>query len=215
MNEYIVVLQTLSKTLCSFYQIEKYKQIQNELERIKSCIESLGNYIAIIRYDITSLLHVSFRTGCKNLEYALSSRGTNQCNYIQSALNSFIEASTIENNINLILSFIGITICQLYFNDQENAKKTLEKIKSVKYTPSTISFKQLSWEKQTELNQRVYSLLIKQNLLIQPLVVAQYLEQKEALAINLYNNDLRKDFESFKDHVLKTLVLKKEVLYDR
>ena len=76
-------------------------------------------------------MHMYFKSACENLNYALNASGENQKEYLRQARNRFIDATTIEKNENLILSYIGLALCQVLTDDNENSTKTISKIKNV------------------------------------------------------------------------------------
>ena len=75
-----------------------------------------------------------FKSACENLDYALNASGENQKEYLRQARNRFIDATTIEKNENLILSYIGLALCQALTNDMDNSTKTINKIRNVYIT---------------------------------------------------------------------------------
>jgi hypothetical protein len=75
-----------------------------------------------------------FKSAIENLNYALTASGENQKEYLRQARNRFIDATTIEKNENLILSYIGLALCQALTNDMDNSTKTINKIRSVYIT---------------------------------------------------------------------------------
>lgn len=76
-------------------------------------------------------MHMYFKSAIENLNYALTASGENQKEYLRQAINKFIDATTIEKNENLILSYIGLALCQVLTNDTDNYTKTLKKISNV------------------------------------------------------------------------------------
>ncbi len=76
-------------------------------------------------------MHMYFKSAYENLNYALTASGENQKEYLRQARNRFIDATTIEQNENLILSYIGLALCQVLTNDIENSTKTINKIRNV------------------------------------------------------------------------------------
>lgn len=109
---------------------ETYKQNVEDQQIIN---ESISDFLCLIRNDIQKLMHVYFASAYKNLDYALKAQGNNRKEYLVQARNRFIDASTIEKNENLILTYLGLSLCQNLLDDVENAKTTLKKISSVKW----------------------------------------------------------------------------------
>lgn len=79
-------------------------------------------------------MHMYFKSAIENLNYALTASGENQKEYLRQARNRFIDATTIEKNENLILSYIGLALCQALTNDMDNSTKTINKIRNVYIT---------------------------------------------------------------------------------
>lgn len=98
---------------------------------ISKSIASYLGFIDSVSSDVKKLLHQSFESGIKNLEYAQSASEANQKLYIQKALGDFISASSVEKDENLISSYLGIAMCQYLLGDITNARISLHKISSV------------------------------------------------------------------------------------
>ena len=112
-------------------ELERQK---TELERQKSISESIQSYTRLIKSDVQALMHMYFKSAIENLNYALTASGENQKEYLRQARNRFIDATTIEKNENLILSYIGLALCQALTNDMDNSTKTINKIRNVYIT---------------------------------------------------------------------------------
>lgn len=122
---------SIYRTFLEYRKIQELSNLNNELERQKHVTEALTSYSTLIRNDINQLMHMFFKSACENLNYALNSDGESRNNYILVAKTRFIDATTVEKNENLILSYIGLAICQIAHNEIDNSIMTLEKIKSV------------------------------------------------------------------------------------
>lgn len=72
----------------------------------------------------------------QNLNYATTASGTNQMEYIRRAKDLFIDAISVEENENLISSYVGLAMCQHLLGDFQNSSMTIERIKDVKLTLS-------------------------------------------------------------------------------
>lgn len=104
----------------------------------KTIVAYLG-LIDSVASDTKKLLHASFNSGIQNLEYARTSSDENQRQYIRTALNDFIASFSLEKDENLISAYVGASMCQHFLGDQENAKRTLNKIKNVGLSSQAIS----------------------------------------------------------------------------
>lgn len=94
------------------------------------------DYVRLVRSDIDSLMHVYFRGAIENLNYALTASDDNKRDYLLQARSRFIDALTIEVNENLLLSHLGLALCQHLLGDEVNCIKTLERVKNINYIPN-------------------------------------------------------------------------------
>lgn len=124
----------IAKLAVEYRKIQEISKLRTELERQKSISESIQSYTRLIKSDVQALMHMYFKSAIENLNYALTASGENQKEYLRQARNRFIDATTIEKNENLILSYIGLALCQALTNDMDNSTKTINKIRSVYIT---------------------------------------------------------------------------------
>ena len=104
--------------------------------------KSIAAYLGLIESvdrNIQRLLHQAFRGATENLQYAKSSSGANQLDYIKRARDKFIDAVAVEQDENLISSLLGLSMCQHLLGDTANSKVTFERIKSVKLSRQQIA----------------------------------------------------------------------------
>ena len=93
-------------------------------------IESVGG-------NVQKLLHQAFKSAIQNLEYAqTASSDINRLDYIKTAKERFIDAISVEENENLISSYVGLAMCQHLMGDIENRDITIQSINDVKLTLS-------------------------------------------------------------------------------
>lgn len=85
------------------------------------------------------MLHQSFESGKKNLEYAQTASEANQKLYVKKALGDFISAQSVEKDENLISSYMGTALCQYLLGDIANARRSLQKISAVTLSKSEIT----------------------------------------------------------------------------
>lgn len=121
----------IAKLAVEYRKIQEISKLRTELERQKSISESIQSYTRLIKSDVQTLMHMYFKSAIENLNYALTASGENQKEYLRQARNRFIDATTIEKNENLILSYIGLALCQALTNDMDNSTKTINKIRNV------------------------------------------------------------------------------------
>lgn len=124
----------IARLALEYRKIQEIAKLRTELERQKSISESILSYTRLIKNDVQSLMHMYFKSAIENLNYALTASGENQKEYLRQARNRFIDATTIEKNENLILSYIGLALCQALTNDMDNSTKTINKIRNVYIT---------------------------------------------------------------------------------
>ena len=100
-----------------------------------SVVESIAAYFGVIdsvSSDMKKLLNQSFKSALANLEYAKNAFNPSiRENYIKQATNEFIRAIAVEENENLVSTYLGLSMCQYMLGDSTNAKATLNKISSV------------------------------------------------------------------------------------
>ena len=100
---------------------------------------SIAGYLGLIdnvNSNVKKLLHQSFVSAVQNLNYATTASGINQMEYIRRARDLFIDAISVEENENLISSYVGLAMCQHLLGDFQNSSMTIERIKDVKLTLS-------------------------------------------------------------------------------
>lgn len=124
----------IAKLAVEYRKIQEISKLRTELERQKSISESIQSYTRLIKSDVQTLMHMYFKSAIENLNYALTASGENQKEYLRQARNRFIDATTLEKNENLILSYIGLALCQALTNDMDNSTKTINKIRNVYIT---------------------------------------------------------------------------------
>ena len=107
-----------------------------------SISESIASYLGLIETvssNVKKLLHQSFESGKQNLKYAQTASGEIQKQYIQNALRDFISALSVEQDENLISSYMGTAMCQYLLGDIANARISLQQISSVTLSKSEIT----------------------------------------------------------------------------
>ena len=90
---------------------------------------SIAGYLGLIdnvNSNVKKLLHQSFVSAVQNLNYATTASGTNQMEYIRRARDLFIDAISVEENENLISSYVGLGMCQHLLGDFQNSSMTIE-----------------------------------------------------------------------------------------
>lgn len=121
----------ISKLVIEYRKVLAIDKLTTEVERQQLISESIQAYSLLIKSDVQSLMHMYFKSAYENLHYALTASGKNKDEYLRQAKARFIDATTIEKNENLILSYIGLAFCQACTEDTENCTITLNKIKDV------------------------------------------------------------------------------------
>lgn len=102
-----------------------------------SILKSIAAYLGIIdnlSADVKKLLHQPLKSAIQNLEYAKNSSSENQLDYLRTARSKFIDAISVEENENLVSSYLGLAMCQFLLGDKDNAHVTLLKIRTVQLT---------------------------------------------------------------------------------
>lgn len=84
--------------------------------------------------QVTKLVHQAFISAKDNLEYARTSSGQNQIDYIKQAKDRFIDAVAVEENENKILALVGLSMCQFMLGDTLSAQRSLERVRNVELT---------------------------------------------------------------------------------
>lgn len=122
---------TIGKIALDYQKAKNDDNYKEEIKKIQIENETIKDYLSLIRTDIQSLMHIYFRSAYDNLNYALSATSESKKDYLIQARNRFIDASAIEKNENLILTYIGLSLTQGLLYDFENSKATLCRIKLV------------------------------------------------------------------------------------
>ena len=97
-------------------------------------LDSIKSYTALIDQNVQSLMHMYFNSAYKNLDYALIASADNRKSYLLQARNCFIDATNFEKNENLILSLVGLALCQTLTNDMDNSLNSLQRVKNVDFS---------------------------------------------------------------------------------
>lgn len=124
---------SIGKFALDFYKAQSLNNENLKLQGIKNLNESITDYIGLIRQDILSMMHMYFKSAYENLDYAINASPGCKREYIIQARNRFIDACVIEKNENLILSYLGLSLCQKMLGDSDNSLISLNKIKSVEW----------------------------------------------------------------------------------
>lgn len=111
-----------------------------------SFFKTLAEYMGLIdsvHSDVKKLLHLHFNSAISNLEYAKNTTEfSNRLDYVKIAKNDFIYAIQVEQNENLISSYLGLAMCQYLLGETENVNNTLQRINVVECT----DYAKLSWD---------------------------------------------------------------------
>lgn len=101
---------------------------------------SIAAYFGLIESvsgNVQKLLHQAFKSAIQNLQYAITaSSNVSRLDYLKTAKDRFIDAISVEENENLISSYIGLAMCQHLLGDTSNRDMTMRKINNVKLTLS-------------------------------------------------------------------------------
>lgn len=136
-------------------------------------IESVGG-------NVQKLLHQAFKSAIQNLNYAqTASSDTSRLDYIRTAKERFIDAISVEENENLISSYVGLAMCQHLIGDFVNRDITMRNIKDVQLTLS---------EKTKAVSKTAFKLTGPGNI---------YTLYKIAKGENPYTNDYRDRLAKF------------------
>lgn len=122
---------SICKCFLEYKKIQALSKLNNELEHQNHVTEALTSYSKLIRNDVKALMHMFFKSACENLNYALNSDGESRNNYILAAKSRFVDAIAVEKNENLILSYLGLALCQIAHGETDNCIMTLDRIKTV------------------------------------------------------------------------------------
>ena len=136
-------ISTIAELAIEYRKIREGSGLTSSLKKqeimLESISKSIKSYSNLIRCDIQSLMHLYFKSAYENLCYALTASLENRESYILQARSKFIDAITIEKNENLILSYLGLALCQILTNDRENSSYSLNKIKSVFFSSQNLN----------------------------------------------------------------------------
>lgn len=136
-------ISTIAELAIEYRKIREGSGLTSSLKKqeimLESISKSIKSYSNLIRCDIQSLMHLYFKSAYENLCYALTASPENRGSYILQARSKFIDAITIEKNENLILSYLGLALCQVLTNDMENSFRSLNKIKSVFFSSQNLN----------------------------------------------------------------------------
>ena len=97
----------------------------------KKCAEYFG-LIDSVSADVKKLLHQSFQSAVSNLKYAMNAPTKESAiSYLNQAKNEFIRANAVEENENLVSSYVGLAMCQALLGERGNAATTVREMKRI------------------------------------------------------------------------------------
>lgn len=98
--------------------------------------KTVASYLGLIESvdkSVKKLLHQQFLAAQSSLEQAKNTKNEHlRKEYLKSALHSFNLAIAVEENENLISSYVGLAMCQFLLGDKENYESSLKKASSTK-----------------------------------------------------------------------------------
>ncbi len=100
-------------------------------------VKTIAAYLGLIdsvSSDLKKLIHQSFRSAIELLNFASNVSGKQQKEYLRQALLKFVEATVVEENENLVSSYLGLAMCLHLLGDDMNAKLSMEKLEKVELT---------------------------------------------------------------------------------
>lgn len=121
----------IAKLAVEYRKVQELDKLTSEVKRQEIISESILSYSRLIRGGIETLMHMYFKSAYENLQFALNASEQNRREYIIQARNRFVDAISVERNENLILSYIGLSLCQMLTGDDANGSQTIQKIKNV------------------------------------------------------------------------------------
>lgn len=125
---------SIGKFALDYQKAQSLNNLNHELSNILIINESVKDYIGLIRQDIQSMMHMYFKGAYENLVFAISASPDCRREYLVQARNRFIDACVIEKNDNLILSYLGLSLCQKLLGDSLNSLTSLNRIKYVEWS---------------------------------------------------------------------------------
>lgn len=128
----------VAKLVLEYKKIQEMSLLRSEIQYHNQTKGVIRQYIALLKSDIQDLMHIFFRSACQNLDLALYADEKCYQDYLLQARNRFIDALAIEKNENLILSYLGLSLCQLLLGDINNYKRSLRQILEISFTKSQI-----------------------------------------------------------------------------
>ena len=102
-------------------------------------VKSLGSFLGLVESLDTRLNRLcssEFESGCKALEEACYSE-TEVESLLREARNHFRKATTLEKGERQALSYLGLSFCQWYLQDKNNAIRSLKEILNIKIVSTT------------------------------------------------------------------------------
>ena len=90
--------------------------------------------IETVSTQVDKLVHQALRSALDNLKYAQTAEGNNRIHYIKRAMDKFNDAMAVEENESKVMVLCGLSICQYFLCDDNNAERTMNRIKDVELT---------------------------------------------------------------------------------
>ena len=129
----INLLSQLAEIVSFTRKCEDMERIHSSLKFQEEVLTAIQSYTTIISQNVQRLTHMYLNSAIENMRYAQNSSGEALYNYIAQAKNRFIDASVVENNENLIISYLGLAFCQIVMGENNNVLLTLQSVKKIHY----------------------------------------------------------------------------------
>lgn len=217
MDTIIYGLSQLAKSLSNMRKSRCLDDINSSLRRQEIILTAIHSYDLIISKDVQRLTHMYLNSALENLRYAQNVSSEVQFNYISQAKSRFIDASVIERNENLILSFLGLSLCQAIMGEENNVSQTLQSIENIKYTDEEMDWNCLD-DKKREIISRIYfykqhgpsigfydKIFVPFQLALTTQTIGKMPKNKAEIS-TIYNKIREKEFSSLRSAVITNLL---------
>lgn len=134
-----ISIKEIGMTIYRFWNdyklITKIDDVSDSLEAIKRQNSAIASFLDILKGEISDIGHIPYKSAFQNLRYAHTANETLKTGYLVAARSKFIDACVIEVNEDLLLSHLGLALCQKLLGDEMNSSSSITEAYAIKYSP--------------------------------------------------------------------------------
>lgn len=196
-----ISIKEIGMTIYRFWNdyklITKIDDVSDSLEAIKRQNSAIASFLDILKGEISDIGHIPYKSAFQNLRYAHTANETLKTGYLVAARSKFIDACIIEVNEDLLLSHLGLALCQKLLGDEMNSSSSISEAYAIKYSP----VKSITASEK----KAVFDVLFNSLPLVMGASVVGVFYKPEKWWVDEYNKLRKTQFERFKFTIFRKL----------